>query len=59
MEEIKLSIVLLVCALCFGTIGATLLYKNIIIMGAVCMLVTGFILGTMFGYIISMMDGEE
>ena len=60
MEQIKQSIIMLVASLIFGLLGASLLQYNFTIMGAVCMIITGFLLGTLFGFVIALIDdGEE
>jgi hypothetical protein len=59
MEYIKRSIVILVSALVFGILGATLLQYDRLIMGAVCMLIAGFMTGTLYGFFIASVDDEE
>ena len=59
MEFIKRSVIILVGSLTFGILGATLLSYGRLIMGAVCMLVAGFLLGTLYGIFIALADDEE
>ncbi len=59
MEEIKIAIAILVAAIVFAALSATLLEHMFITMGAVCMFISGCLLGTLFGYVLALFDGEE
>ena len=59
MDEFKVIILMLLASLVFGVIGATLLQYHQLIMGAVCFLISGFILGVIAGIIYASFDDEE
>lgn len=58
-EMIKTILIVLVACLVFGVLGATLLQYGFAITGAACMIITGFLLGALFGNVFPFSDDEE
>ena len=63
IDVVKTIVVILLMTLAFGTVGAIALTKNVVIAGAVCFLIVGFLLGTLFGFFVANLeadgDGED
>lgn len=58
-EMIKTILIILVACLVFGVLGATFLQYGFTITGAACMIITGFLLGALFGNVFPFSDDEE
>ena len=58
-DLIKITVLLLIGALGMGAIGAFNLANNNRIAGAVCFIVTGFLLGIIFGFLLSNIEDED
>ena len=58
---IRTIIAMLLVALVIGSLGATALSIGELIAGATCFIVTGFMLGILFGYFVASIDedGDE